>query len=101
MKFKGSRGIRSRECHEDIDLNQIRSNRIYAGADFEKVMGQISRIADKPGWLPIFTHDVRDNPSEFGCTPEQMRSVIKAVKRSGAHVLTMADAIEYMESAND
>jgi len=99
--FKGSRGIRSREHHEDIDLNQIRSNRIYAGADFEKVMGQISRISDKPGWLPIFTHDVRDNPSKFGCTPEQMLSVIEAVKQSGAQVLTMADAIEKMELAHD
>lgn len=100
-KFIGSRGIRNREYHEDIDLNQIRSNRIYAGADFEKVLGQISRIADKPGWLPIFTHDVRDNPSEFGCTPEQIRSVIEAVKKSGAQVLTMAEAIEQMELAHD
>lgn len=101
LKFKGSRGIRSREYYEDIDLNQIKSNRIYAGADFEKVMGQISRISDKPGWLPIFTHDVRDNPSKFGCTPGQMRDVIKAVKQSGAQVLTMAEAIEYMEQAHD
>lgn len=101
MSFKGARGIRSRDHHEDIDLNQIRSNRLYAGADYEKLMGQISRISNKPGWLPIFTHDVRDNPSKFGCTPEQMRSVIEAVKKSEAHVLTMADAIEYMESAND
>jgi len=99
VRFKGCRGIRSREHHEDIDLNQIRSNRVYAGADFEKVIHQISRITDKPGWLPVFTHDVRDNPSKFGCTPEQMRSVIEAVKKSGAQVLTMADAIEQMELA--
>ena len=98
--FIGSRGIRSREYDEDIDLNQIRSNRLYAGADFEKIMSQISRIKDKPGWLPIFTHDIRDNPSIFGCTPEQMKQVIKAVKQSGAQVLTMADAVEQMELAN-
>lgn len=101
MKFKGLRGIRSREPHEDIDLNQIRSNRLYAGANYKKVMGQISHISNKPGWLPIFTHDVRENPSSFGCTPEQMRSVIDAVKQSGAQVLTMAQAIEQMELAHD
>lgn len=99
--FKGSRGIRSREYNEVIDLNQIRSNRLYAGIDFEQLMTQISRMSDAPGWLPIFTHDVRDNPSDFGCTPEQMQSVIKAVKQSGAQVLTMAEAIEQMELARD
>jgi peptidoglycan/xylan/chitin deacetylase (PgdA/CDA1 family) len=100
-KFKGARGIRSRESHEDIDLNQIRANRLYAGTDFEKLLGQIERVTNKPGWLPIFTHDVRDNPSQYGCTPKQMRRVIKAVKASGAQVLTMAEAIKHMELAHE
>ena len=100
-KFKGARGIRSRESREDIDLNQIRANRLYAGADFEKLLGQIERAKDLPGWLPIFTHDVRDNPSQYGCTPQQMRRVIDAVKALGAEVLTMAEAIKHMELAHD
>lgn len=100
-KFKGARGIRSRESHEDIDLNQIRANRLYAGTDFEKLLGQIERVKDAPGWLPIFTHDVRDNPSPYGCTPAQMRRVIDAVKDSGAQVFTMAEAIKHMELAHD
>jgi len=99
-KFKGSRGIRSRESAEDIDLNQIRANRLYAGAEFEKLMVQIERMKNKPGWLPIFTHDVRENPSPFGCSPTQMQKVINAVKASGAQVLTMADAITHMEAAH-
>lgn len=100
-RFKGARGIRSRESSEVIDLNQIRANRLYAGAEFEKLMAQIERIKKKPGWLPIFTHDVRDNPSQYGCTPAQMREVITAVKASGAQVLTMAEAIEHMELAHE
>ena len=100
-RFKGARGICSRESGEDIDLNQIRANRLYAGAEFEQLLGQIERVKNKPGWLPIFTHDVRDNPSQYGCTPEQMRRVIEAVKASGAQVLTMAEAINHMELAHD
>jgi len=100
-KFKGARGIRSRESSEDIDLNQIRANRLYAGVEFDTLMAQIKRIENKPGWLPIFTHDVRDNPSPYGCTPKQMLSVIDAVKASGAQVLTMADAITHMEAAHE
>ncbi len=100
-RFKGARGIRSRESSEDIDLNQIRSNRLYSGVSFDKLMGQIENMKNRPGWLPIFTHDVRDNPSQYGCTAEQMIQVIKAVKASGAQVLTMAEAIEHMELANE
>lgn len=100
-KFKGSRCIRGRECHEYIDLNQTRANRLYAGTDFKKLLDKISRIdPNKPGWLPIFTHDVRENPSPYGCTPKQMLDVIKAVKESGAQVLTMAEAIDTLEFAN-
>jgi len=102
VSFKGSRCIRGRECHEYVDLNQIRANRLYARADFNKLLDKISRIdPNKPGWLPIFTHDVRENPSPFGCTPKQMLKVIKAVKESGAQVLTMAEAIDTLELAND
>ncbi|MEP3890433.1 MAG: polysaccharide deacetylase family protein [Hellea sp.] len=100
-KFKGARGIRSRESGEDIDLNQIRANRLYAGADFETLLGQIDRIKSKPGWLPIFTHDIRINPSPYGCTPAQMRRVIDAVKASNAQVLPMAEAIRQMELTHD
>ena len=100
-KFKGSRGIRSRESTEPVDLNQIRANRLYVGTEFDKLMAQINRIGDRPGWLPIFTHDVRDNPSQYGCTPQQMRHVIEAVKESGAQVLTMAEAIKHMELAHE
>lgn len=100
-KFKGLRGIRSRDSQEIIDLNQIKSNRLYAGSEFEKLMAQIEGLSAKPGWLPIFTHDVRENPSQYGCTPEQMRRVIEAVKASGAQVLPIAEAIEILELANE
>ncbi|WP_051279656.1 polysaccharide deacetylase family protein [Hellea balneolensis] len=100
-KFLGSRGIRSRESTDDVDLNQIRSNRLYAGQDFDTLMEQIKRISDKPGWLPIFTHDIRDNPSPFGCTPQQMLHVIDAIKSSGAEVLTMVEAIKKMELTHE
>lgn len=100
-KFIGSRGIRSRDSKDDIDLNQIRANRLYAGQDFDTLIEQINHMGGKPGWLPIFTHDVRENPSPYGCTPQQMMKVIDAVKSSGAEVLTMADAIKKMELTHE
>jgi len=97
-RFKGARGITSRPHNRMVDLNQINSNRLYAGKEFDALMAQISRMKDNPGWLTIFTHDVQDKPSRFGCTPAQIESVINAVKDIGADVMTVADAIDYLES---
>ncbi len=99
-RFKGARGINSRNHKTDVDLNQIGSNRLYRGADFDRLIPQIAALAEAPGWITIFTHDVRSAPSGFGCTPAQMKTVIKAVKDCGADVMTVAGAIKYLEAAD-
>jgi len=99
-RFKGSRGIKSNSHETQVDLNQIGSNRLYAGADFDVLQNQISGLKENPGWMTIFTHDVRDNPSQFGCTPAQFAETIRAVKNSGAEVMTVANAIKHLEALN-
>ena len=100
-RFIGARGIDSRNHITSADLNQIGSNRLYRGAEFDALIGQISDLRARPAWITIFTHDVREKPSHFGCTPEQMKATIEAVKKSRATVLTIADAIKYVESRHE
>lgn len=100
QKFKGARGIMSHVHSSSADLNQINSNRLYAGQGYEALLKEISRLKDTPSWMTIFTHDVRDTPSEYGCSPEQLNSVISAVKKSGATVMTVANAIKHLETQN-
>jgi peptidoglycan/xylan/chitin deacetylase (PgdA/CDA1 family) len=99
-RFKGARGIKSNSHESSVDLNQFGSNRLYAGKDFEGLQSQINALKNAPGWMTIFTHDVRENPSAFGCTPAQFRETLKAVKDSGAQVMTVAKAIDYLEAQN-
>lgn len=99
-RFKGARGITSQSHDSSLDLNQIGSNRLYSGSDFDALLPQIAALKDSPAWMTIFTHDVREAPSEFGCTPAQMKSVIEAVKSCGAKVMTVAGAIDYLEAAH-
>lgn len=100
-KFKGARGITGQVHMSSVDLNQINSNRLYSGQDYKALLGDISNLAKNPGWLTIFTHDVRENPSDFGCTPGQLETVLSAIKDSGAQVMTFANAIDYLETRND
>lgn len=95
-RFKGARGIHSQTHETSVDLNQIGSSRLYSGSDFNALLSQIEQLKTSPGWLTIFTHDVRDTPSDFGCTPAQFRTVIEAVKDCGAKVMTLNGAIDHM-----
>jgi hypothetical protein len=65
----------------------------------EKTKGDtnlIYRIIDencrKPGWLIFATHDVKSNPSEFGCTPKFFEAVVRYASNAGAAILPVAQA---------
>ncbi len=92
QRFKGSRGINHRVHVNQVDLNQIGSLPLYTNKVNEAVSA-IKKLKKTGGWLTFFTHDVRDKPSAYGCTPETMKAVINAVKDSGIDVLNIKDAI--------
>jgi len=96
-RFSGARGITSHIHTSKTDLNQINSNRLYSGQNYETLLNDISIIENNPGWMTIFTHDVRNNPSDYGCHPDEFANILSAIKKSGADVMTMADAIKYLE----
>ncbi len=91
--FAGLRGIEPGIMRHYADLNQIRSTPLYSGAAIENAIRQIADLSRMPGWLTFYTHDICDEPSAWGCTPDEFQQIISAVKSSGAHVLSMAKAI--------
>ena len=80
-----------------VDLNQINSSPLFTGQPVEKLLEQINSLPLN-SWTTIFTHDIRENPSKWGCTPSEIDAVIAAVKDSGAEVLTVSGAIEKIEA---
>ncbi|NNE58541.1 MAG: polysaccharide deacetylase family protein [Hellea sp.] len=92
-RFKGARGIDMTLHCKSVDLNQIGSFPIYENSSADTI-GAIRAIAKSGGWITLFTHDIRDNPSEWGCTPKTMQSIIEAIKDVGADILTIEGAIQ-------
>lgn len=92
-KFPLLRGIHAPNGAASLDLNQTASQRLYSGQDFAPCLEAIRQLKTKPSWLILFTHDVRENPSEFGCTPSDFKKAVKAVEESGAEVLPVAEAL--------
>lgn len=74
------------------DANLLHATRIYSGERVEAALQQIEISKTSPRWLNLFTHDVRENPSDFGCTPEDFQKIVTAVRESGIRVMTVDDA---------
>ena len=92
MRFAGSRGILPTIHHKEVDLNQIGSVPVFTN-QMQSALQAIGQLKEQGGWLTLFTHDVRETPSLWGCTPSDLDDIIRAVHDSGAQVLTVKDAI--------
>ncbi len=74
------------------DANLLNAIRIYSGSRFDAALQQIEAAKTTPQWLNFFTHDVREKPSDFGCTPHEFQKIVNAVRDSGLRVMTVDDA---------
>jgi peptidoglycan/xylan/chitin deacetylase (PgdA/CDA1 family) len=62
----------------DVDLNLLNANLLYGDVDNLKEVEQLVRENERQkGWLIFYTHDVRRNPSEYGCTPELLEAACR------------------------
>ena len=98
-EFVSMRGIMPGIHYNKVDLNQIKSVTVYSGPTLENTCKYIESLEKKPGWLTLFTHDIRDNPSEWGCTPEDFQTVLNLIHKTGAIVLPIQRAIDFLNDA--
>lgn len=75
-----------------VDLAFLRAHRIYANNNILSLKRAIHQNARRRSWLIFYTHDVARIPSPYGCTPEYFRDILDCAIRSGAEILTIAEA---------
>jgi hypothetical protein len=77
------------------DLNYLSSVFIERHRDRpEELRAIIEENRKNNGWLIFSTHDVRENPSPYGCTPEVFAQAVAWSVESGAKVLPMLAAAQ-------
>jgi hypothetical protein len=67
----------------------------------EAVKDMIERNRAARGWLILATHDICEEPSQFGCTPDFFNDVVQYAVNSGARVLPVALAWEALRASSD
>ncbi|RKP56426.1 polysaccharide deacetylase family protein [Pararobbsia silviterrae] len=89
-----ARGIRPGINAGRVDLAQVLSVPIEARRWRPDEIGQwIEEAKRKNGWLVFFTHDVSEQPSPFGCTPEMLVEVLEGLKRAGIASVPVKHAV--------
>ncbi len=97
-RFGSLRGIEAAINRGTCDRNLLKSVPVDGGeAGITRAIEAAEALIQDPGWLIFYLHDVQDEPTQWGCTPEQLARVCDAVERSGARVLTVSEAMTEME----
>jgi peptidoglycan/xylan/chitin deacetylase (PgdA/CDA1 family) len=108
LRAKGQIGSQMNSCRSTlkgintspVDLHMLRANNLYNGTIDLLAIEQLLRANDRRrGWLVFYTHDVRDNPSPWGCKPSQLEAVVRLATRMRARFLTVGRVIAQLEDA--
>ena len=77
------------------DLAMLRGVDLIAGLETPaSVDDWIARTVAARGWLIFILHDVSDQPSAYGATPELLRHAIDAAQAARCAILPTADALK-------
>jgi len=52
------------------------------------------------GWLIFATHDISEDPTPFGCTPDFFEDIVQCAVNSGARILPVVQALEALRASS-
>ena len=93
-RFASARGIRPGVNEGMIDLAQLRAvpleHRRWVSSEIDAA---VARTVAAPGWLILFTHDVSETPSPFGCTPAMLSYALERLAEAGVETIPVRHAM--------
>jgi peptidoglycan/xylan/chitin deacetylase (PgdA/CDA1 family) len=98
-RFAAVRHIRKGINTGTVDLAELRANEISADMPAQALTRLIDLCRDRNGWLVLFTHDVTETPSPWGCTPAVFADLVERAMASGCSVLPVGAAVAAITGA--
>ena len=99
LDVASSRGIWGGFNGPEVDLNLLRANSLYGGLDKRaQVQKLILENEHRRSWLIFYSHDVRDAPSRFGCTPALLEFAVTFALSRNARVATVAEVVAELDT---
>jgi peptidoglycan/xylan/chitin deacetylase (PgdA/CDA1 family) len=86
----------------EVDLNLLRANSLYGGMErAEQAISLLEENRLKKGWLIFYSHDVRETPSPFGCTPELLDTVCSTAVAKQMRFMPVSQVMKELGLAKD
>ncbi|MEE2936356.1 MAG: polysaccharide deacetylase family protein [Planctomycetota bacterium] len=94
--YLSARSVVPGSNHGWCDLGYLKANAVYHNSyDLDAVRVLLDACRNHPHWVIFYTHDVSDRPSEWGCTPQELESIVRLAKASNARILPVKQAIAW------
>ena len=91
-RFSTLRGLHHGVIEPGVDLNQAPSVGIEGPPGVPLARRWMAEAVKRKAWLILYTHDVTDAPSPWGCTPQIFAELVDEALAAGFEVLTVRDA---------
>lgn len=76
------------------DLNQLPAVSLEGDGGEARAAHWIDEALAKSAWVILYSHDVADPASEWGCTPAALQRLVYRAQAGGADVVTVAEGLE-------
>jgi peptidoglycan/xylan/chitin deacetylase (PgdA/CDA1 family) len=93
QRYASMRGVHKGLVRQGSDLNQLPGVGIEGPDGEEIAKGWIDRAVAEKAWLILYTHDVQDTPSAWGCRPDGLRRLIAYAADKGAQILPLGAVV--------
>ncbi|MFC3076976.1 polysaccharide deacetylase family protein [Phenylobacterium terrae] len=92
-RFRLLRALHPGLVEKGCDLNQAPAVGIEGPDGEASARRWLDKARARKAWLILYTHDVQDSPSKWGCTPKALAGLIDAAVDGGFEVVTVAEGV--------
>ncbi|HLU84342.1 MAG TPA: hypothetical protein VKZ45_02620, partial [Vicingaceae bacterium] len=77
------------------DLHNLKAVKLYENLySIDKLFSILEDLDKSGGWLIFYTHDVKPDFSQYGCSPEYFERVVQKCKDLNIDIKTIRDGVE-------
>lgn len=98
-RFGSMRALHPGLIRRGSDLNQLPAVGIEGAGGEVHARHWIDKALAERAWLILYTHDVREGASDWGCTPQALERLIEHALAGGARLATVGEVLSRRETA--
>jgi peptidoglycan/xylan/chitin deacetylase (PgdA/CDA1 family) len=92
-RFRALRTVSAGVVRGEADLAALPGVGIEGSGGEAKARRWMEQARQQSAWVVLYTHDVRDEPSAWGCTPDVLKALVDQALRDGFEVLPVNAAL--------